>query len=62
MIGANAIDSLNAKQDAILGEDFDFNKVLGTASLGNSDALFGPLTTFVSILSALSGAHLPAYF
>ena len=61
MIG-DAIDSLKAKQDAILGEDFDFYRVLGAASHGNSDALFGPLTTFVSFLSASSGAHLPAYF
>ncbi len=59
---ANAADSLNAKQAAILGEGFDFYRVLGAASLGDSDALLGPLTTFVSILSAPSGADLPAYF
>ena len=51
---ARAIDSLNATQNGILGEGFDFNNVLGAASLGNSDDLLGPLTTFVSILLAFT--------
>ncbi|KAF8336266.1 uncharacterized protein EI90DRAFT_3045103 [Cantharellus anzutake] len=54
---AETVNSLNTKQNALLGADFDFSKILGLASTGSFDDLIAPLSIFVSVLDNLAAIH-----